>query len=136
MIESLFHSTTLPALEHTARFAQRRHELLAGNVANQDTPGYRARDLSVADFEQALAKAIDHQFASPAHPGPSAGYLSTDPYDGPRRAMDKLVYHDGSDVNMERQITEMAKNQGMHNMAIALMRNQFSVLNAAITERA
>ena len=42
MIQGLFNSTTLPALEQTTVFAQRRHELLAGNIANIDTPDYRA----------------------------------------------------------------------------------------------
>lgn len=141
MIKSLFNVTTLPALEQTAMFAERRHELLAGNVANLSTPGYRARDLSVDDFEKELKVAIQQKFSDQtsseidASPGRSAGYRQTDPFEGPKKAMDRLVYHDGSDVNMERQVTELAKNQGMHRMAIALMRSQFSVLNAAISER-
>lgn len=36
------------------QFQSRRLELLAANIANADTPGYRARDL---DFAQALAQA-------------------------------------------------------------------------------
>ena len=43
----IFNSTTIPALEQTMVFAQKRHELLAGNVANFDTPDYRARDLDI-----------------------------------------------------------------------------------------
>ena len=47
----LFNNTTIPALEQTIMFAQRRHELLAGNLANLDTPDYRSRDLDVGDVE-------------------------------------------------------------------------------------
>ncbi len=150
MIQGIFQSTTLPALEQMAMFSERRHEVLAGNVANLDTPEYRARDLSVNDFENALAAAIEKQRNPETHAFRSPGYLTsaelppalrstaqanTDPFDGPRLAMEKLVYHDGSDVNWETQITELSKNQSMHNMAIALMRSQFSTLNAAISER-
>ncbi len=60
----IFSTTTIPALEQTLTFAQRRHELLAGNVANIDTPDYRAKDLDVADFQNALAESI--------HAGPAA----------------------------------------------------------------
>lgn len=140
MIQGLFRSTALPALEQTAIFAERRHEVLAGNVANLDTPGYRARDLSVSDFEKSLASAIDQDRNAKSvgyrRPGDfSPDRLDVDPYDGPRLAMEKLVYHDGSDVNWEKQVTEISKNQGMHNLAIAIMRSQFGTLNAAISER-
>ncbi|WP_164102885.1 flagellar basal body rod protein FlgB [Candidatus Laterigemmans baculatus] len=136
MIQGLFQSTTLPALEQTTAFAARRHELLAGNIANVDTPDYRARDLSVSNFEQSLAAAIDAQ-RNPGELPPlaSPGGAADDPMAGPRAAMETLVYHDGSDVNLERQVTEMSKNQSLHNMAISLMRHQFSVLRAAISER-
>lgn len=134
MIQGLFQSTTLPALEETAKFSERRHEVLAGNVANIDTPGYRARDLSVDDFQTSLTRAIERQTHGEAASG-SAGRAG-DPFAETRRAMEQLVYHDGNDINLERQVTEISKNQHMHSMAIALMRSQFSTLNAAITERA
>jgi flagellar basal-body rod protein FlgB len=166
----MFHSTSLPALEQTAIFTQRRHELLAGNLANLDTPDYRAKDLQVDRFQEALAESIE------AARRPSPGYalptLATDSSPlgmpmatshplrksgggdfatlakvfspgerddfavGPREAMEPIVLHDGSDVSLERQVTQIAKNQGMHNLAIATMRSQFGLLRAAITERA
>ena len=47
----IFNTTTIPRLEQTLTFSQKRHELLAGNLANLDTPGYRAKDLDVGDFQ-------------------------------------------------------------------------------------
>ncbi len=138
---NMFSSSAIPALEQTAVFAQRRHEVLAGNLANLDTPDYRTRDLSVDAFQTALAQSIQRQqspssaafhSASPSHQGSVEQVFG----DGPRAAMQQVVYHDGSDVGMEHQVTQIAKNQQMHNMAIALMRSQFSLLRAAITERA
>ena len=40
-----------PVLEQVVNFAQARHGVLAGNIANLDTPGYRVRDLSPEKFE-------------------------------------------------------------------------------------
>ena len=54
----IFQSTTIPALEQSMAFAQRRHELLAGNVANIDTPGYRQKDLDETHFQTALTDLI------------------------------------------------------------------------------
>ena len=55
----IFTTTTIPALEQTLSFTQKRHELLAGNLANIDTLGCRPRDLGVGDFQNALAESID-----------------------------------------------------------------------------
>jgi flagellar basal-body rod protein FlgB len=135
MIQGLFQSTSLPALQQTAMFAEKRHEILAGNMANLDTPGYRVQDLSVGDFETSLKSAIEAQQNPVQQSTRSPGIPKEDPFDQPRRAMEKLVYHDGSDVNIERQVTEISKNQALHSLAIALMRSQFSTLNSAISER-
>ncbi len=41
-----------PAVEELLSWTSKRQQALAGNVANMDTPGYRAQDYS---FEQELA---------------------------------------------------------------------------------
>jgi len=140
----LFNSTTIPALQQTVMFTERRHELLASNIANLDTPDYMSKDLPVDRFRAELADAIEQS----KHPSPGhvSGSRSTDMFgkavqrddiaSGPRDSMEPIVFHDGSDVSLERQVTEIAKNQGLHNLAVATMRNQFAMLRAAITERA
>lgn len=126
--------STIPALEQTVTFAQRRHELLAGNLANLDTPDYRSRDLDVGDFQNALAESVStaRQSANKA----VSPVTRDDIYAGPRRATEQVVYHDGSDVSMEQQVTELAKNRHLHGLAVTTMRSQFALLRAAITERA
>lgn len=131
----IFHNTTLPALEQTLIFAQRRQELLAGNLANLDVPGYQSRDLSVGDFQNALAESV--QASQQTGAARELSPLTRDDiYSGPRAATEQVVFHDGSDVSLEQQVTEMAKNQHLHGLAVATMRSQFSLLRAAITERA
>ena len=48
--------------QHTMRVRNDRAEVIAGNLANADTPGYKARglDFNVALIEQAKLKAIDN----------------------------------------------------------------------------
>ena len=41
MFRQLFESSTLPMLEQVVNFTEARHGVLAGNMANLDTPGYR-----------------------------------------------------------------------------------------------
>ena len=114
-------------------FAQRRQEILAGNVANLDTPDYRARDLDLGDFQNALAESIQAAERRPANIEPTT---RDDLFAGPRKATEQVVFHDGSDVSMEQQVKEIAKNQHLHSLAVTTMRSQFALLRAAITERA
>lgn len=129
----IFSTTTIPALEQTLNFAQRRHELLAGNIANLDTPDYRAKDLDVADFQNALTESIETAREQPARS--LLPVTRDDIYAGPRAATEQVVFHDGSDVSLEHQVTELAKNQHLHSLAVTTMRSQFALLRAAITER-
>ena len=57
MLPDLFGSTNIPALGEVLNFAQARHGVLAGNIANVNTPGYRLRDLSETAFQQRLKEA-------------------------------------------------------------------------------
>ena len=61
MLSGLFQSTTIPVLQEVVSFAQARHAVLAGNIANMDTPGYQVRDLSVEDFQGRLRAAIQQR---------------------------------------------------------------------------
>jgi flagellar basal-body rod protein FlgB len=47
-----------------------------------------------------------------------------------------MLRHDDNNSSMEEQISEITKNQQVHNMALSLMNAQFRLLRSAITERA
>ncbi len=132
----MFQSTAIPILEQVVDFAQARHHLLASNVANIDVPGYRTRDLSLKNFQQALKEAIEA--ADRKNEPVSARILSTDPHDPLRQVKDSIksiLYHDGSDVGYEQQVAEITKNQMMHNLALNIMRHQIEMIETAIRER-
>ncbi len=134
MIDQLLGSTTLPALEESLRFTEARHEVLAGNIANWSTPDYEVRDLSVTEFQQRLKEAIELQ---QSYQRPSIRGLSRskrgDPLREVRQSLKTIRYHDGSNVGLEQQVTELVKNQLMHNTAITLLQNQFRMLQTAIS---
>ncbi len=133
MIPGLFQSSTIPALEQVVNFAQNRHTLLAGNIANANTPHYRVQDLSVETFQQRLKQAMEtrHQ---PTSPGVRID-TQDDRMREVRESMTSILYHDDSNVGLEQQIAEISKNQSMHNMALTFMRGQFQLLEMAINER-
>ncbi len=137
MFESIIQSTTVPVLEQVVNFAQARHNVLAGNIANLDTPGYEVRDISVDDFQARLRQAIDARSQPPTFRSPGDVDASTDT-DLAHVAENSatILRHDGDNVGMEQQAAEMAKNQIQHNLALTIMTSQFRLLNAAISEKA
>lgn len=153
MLDTLFQSSTLPLLEQVVSFTQARHGVLAGNLANVDTPGYRARDLSTEAFQDQLKTALVESRQrgpnrSPINPhleSLSPGVTSatrtierqaTDPYEEMRDSMKGMLRHDENDISIEHQVAEIAKNHAQHNMALTIMNSQFRLLRTVISERA
>jgi flagellar basal-body rod protein FlgB len=136
MFSGLFTSTTIPALAEVANFAQARQTVLAGNIANVNTPGYRLRDLSPTAFQEQLKLAIEHSRRTAS--GDSPGLVQNDP-GGPlrqvRASLENLVYHDDTNIDLEKQVAEMTKNHLLHNFALTVMTDQFQLLQTAISER-
>ncbi len=136
MLPNLFTSTNIPALGEVLNFAQARHGVLVGNLANINTPGYRVRDLSVETFQQKLQEAMS-QSKSQSHPL-SPGISQSEPGDPMRQVRETLtnvLYHDDTNMDLEKQTAEITKNQFLHNFALTVMTDQMTLLQSAISER-
>ena len=58
-IDRLINQGPAPVLEQMLHFTTARHKLIAENVVNISTPGYRQRDLSLEKFQQKLSERVD-----------------------------------------------------------------------------
>lgn len=155
MLSTLFGTSSVPLLEQVVNFTEARHGVLAGNIANLDTPGYKTRDLSPELFQQKLQEAVEASHSSSA---PTYGYGSYGngnygygasqsansagradrnfaAFDHVKDSYQSILRHDGVNVSMENQINEVVKNQQEHNLAVGILSNQFRLLRAAISER-
>lgn len=146
MVQALYPFRTLPLLEKMAAFAERRQDVLAGNIANISTPGYKTRDLPVKDFQEALKRSIERQeIASPSlletfrngSPPPidAQSEFPSELFQAVERAPRDLTFQDGSNRNIEREVMEMTKNSLIQNFTIELMSAQLNLMEAVISER-
>jgi flagellar basal-body rod protein FlgB len=89
-----------------------RQKLVAANIANADTPGYRTRDIDFqAEFQSALA--------------------------GSPRTVDVeglAVRNDGNNVSLDRESRLLAENALRFNAASNLLRGQIQQVRSAIKE--
>ncbi len=154
MFTRLFDATPIPTLQWVLRFTQARHHVLAGNVANIDTPGYQVRDLPVEEFRAFLRAFVARRQMGPAGgeiPHLSPGELAylehgraairpTSP--APRGLFEaqpvhpasSILLHDLTNCSLEHQVTEMVKNHVLHNTAMSILTAQLRQLQTAIAE--
>jgi len=127
-IERLLNQGSAPMLEQMLRFTDARHKLLAENIANVDTPGYRQKDLSVERFNSMLRERIDQR----RNTGMASFEQMSSSVENPVRG---ILFHDRNNRSMEQLATDMAKNAMMHNLAIELLRKQFQQMEMALKEK-
>ena len=129
-IERLLNQGNAPLLSQVVKFAAARHELLAENIANIDTVGYRQKDLSVERFRRQLFKRVEDR----RRQGPR-GVTFDDIAMEPENPVRGILYHDGNNRSMEQLASDVAKNALMHNLAIELLRKQYMAMEMALKER-
>jgi len=135
MSNPLFDKTT-NALGATINFRSLRQNVTAANIANAETPGYKAK---VVDFEEALGRAIDLEgwtketATDPEHMiiGPGAISRSrADVYDNP----DVNVSNDGNTVDMEKEMATLQENSILYKAALNLINKKLGALRYAATD--
>jgi flagellar basal-body rod protein FlgB len=122
MIERLFNGASLSASEAMLLFAANRQKVIAANIANVDTAGYRARDLSEADFQRQL----DQLFSSKGKPVVIRSVPAADA---------GIVKPNGNNVDLEIEMAKMVRNSALHSTAAALLAQQFTLLREAVAGR-
>lgn len=97
-----------------------RSRVLAGNVANQNTPGYVRRDVR---FEEALLEEL-------GRPRPDVDDLMpevVEDHDAPLKA-------DGNSVDMEAEVTAARENRLMYELYAAISQGRSNLVKMAIRE--
>lgn len=138
----LVNRETVPALEKMLAFTQARQRMLAENVANVDTPGYRTKHLDAVAFQKALRRVLDARERTGATAfelkgtdefrQDADGRLVVTPSEEPA---ENVLFQDGTNVRIERQMAMMAENAMMHQAATELLRTRFEGLLKAIRGR-
>ncbi len=143
MIDGMFDSGAMPALERVVQFTQQRHRVLSDNIANLSTPYFKPRDLDPDSFQASLRNAVDRRRASF---NPTAGPLELNDTRQLRfkpggieahaqPANHGILFHDQNNRDLERTMQHLAENTLTHNTAIEFLRNEYSILLTAIRER-
>ena len=142
LLANLTNRGATPALLNTLAFTQARHKMIAENVANWHTPGYKTKQLDPKAFQQALRRALDAKGSDPNKPfvvrntrqfgTAKGGYLRVTPSEKP---VDNVLFHDRTNASIERMMTNLADNAMVHEAATTLLKGNFDGLRKAIRGR-
>jgi flagellar basal-body rod protein FlgB len=125
---------TLKAIAASLNMRQMRQEIISSNVANADTPGYKAKRI---DFEEALAKALDIEkqrtmkSADKKHFNVGGGGFETleaNVYEDPNG----VVSQDGNTVDRDQEMALMAKNRILYEAAVQLLNKKLGLMKYTI----
>ncbi len=118
----------LSSMERAIGYHVKRHALLATNVANAETPGFRPQDMS---FDAFLSKAQLLRTSHARHMETVGGSryqmsLFEDPVDSPG--------NDGNAVSMEREMGKIVANSHRYRAAVEMISRRMSLLKYAATD--
>ena len=118
-------------------WAQERQRLLAENVANSDTPNYRARDLAPLKFPDPSKMAGDN-VSSVSLVRTENGHMSLGGLGGSQFQTSTAGYDrrpTGNAVNLEQEMMKVSANQMDYQAATALYSRSLGLLKIALGKR-
>jgi flagellar basal-body rod protein FlgB len=139
-VSNITDGAAFPMLEKTLAFNEARMKMLATNIANIMTPGYRAQQLDAASFQAALRQASDRRESTGKFELPSTrefgpgkdGFLRVTPSEEP---VENVLFQDGTNASIERQMAQLAETAMLHQAATELLKGYYDRVGMAIRGR-
>lgn len=122
----------LSALVKRMDWLGERQRVLAENVANANTPGFKSRDLKPMSFRDAMGQAesrLGMVSTAPRHLTGAPGAAKAE------RSADRTAYEtapDGNAVVLEQQLMRVAETQLQHQTMTSLYRKHIGMLKTAL----
>jgi flagellar basal-body rod protein FlgB len=114
----------MSVLEGILRQANIRHSVLASNVANVDTPDFKAKDVS---FGALLGNEILLASTNPKHLQVAAGGNS-----GDVKIEETQPWADKNNVEMDLQVAKMTENAMFYEAGITLLKKKIQMFKSAL----
>lgn len=134
-MDSFLFSDTVSLLARSVDLRAKNHNLIAGNIANAETPGYTPKSLS---FEKQLKAALDGCSRGAPSATRHADHLPVPPC-----PIDKVMGTvietpgaspgmDGNGVDLDAEMAKMAENQIMYHASVQLLARKLEGLKSVI----
>lgn len=133
LLDTLF-DRSVTGLSRHMDLTWKRNQALSANIANAETPQYRAIDVS---FGNELERAFEVQEGPSVTGRTNAGHLDITGQTNDSKLVKDLsgaTKPDGNNVDIDLQMGRLAQNSGDYANAARLIRRQIGLLRTAIRE--
>jgi flagellar basal-body rod protein FlgB len=120
-VEEDMQDNTIKVLEKMLDVSAFRQKVLASNIANADTPGYKAKDIS---FQKELDRAIEGSRIE----GQESKRQDYEIYE----TVTTMPNRDGNTVNLDIEMAKVAENTLIYNAATQLMTMKMRMIKDVI----
>ena len=130
----LVEDTTLAALDHYMARLAKRQTIVASNLANMDTPGYKAKDVS---FHLTLNEllALEQAHNAPSRREQGGEQWSFLPIRHDVFEVQGLAERaDGNNVNLDQELLKLGETAFGYSMMIQLLRSKLRTIASSINE--
>ena len=134
MKADLIFGNTLALLERSLDLRADNQKLIVSNLANLDTPNYKAFKMMVAEQMERSATSGDPMPIARTHSGhmaPRTGHMDTVAVERVE-SNPRSIRGDGNTVELETEMSNLAENTLLYNTATRIVANKFNLLKSVI----
>ena len=126
---------TITALQKSLDLRAQKQQVIAGNIANAETPGYSARKF---DFEESLRNAINTPKIATRPTNAKHFPIGSSGISRVQGTMTKQVspdnQGDGNSVSVDDEMLDLAENQLLYDAGTQILKKKFSMLKFVVSD--
>lgn len=123
-------SNTVTALEKGLDYSSLKQKVISQNIANEATPGYKAKDVS---FKQSLQEAVEQSIHAKRTDGRHFEFKGMSKiHPGVITKKNVSFNNNGNSVDIDNEMADLATNQIYYNALIERVSGKFSSLQNVI----
>ncbi|MBW2642253.1 MAG: flagellar basal body rod protein FlgB [Deltaproteobacteria bacterium] len=131
MPDKLSFSKIFNDLDNAISVTQNRNAVIAGNISNIDTPGYRPKDIN---FKEALAQALESDNAmNLTKTNPGHIDMKMNPQ-GIEAFEEKGEWNGYNWVSIDKEMTKLTENNLMYREAVEVLLRKIALIKEVIRE--
>ena len=133
MTNRMLFDHSFQVLEKAVGISQDRHELIANNISNLDTPGFKGRDLDFrSELKNAMGSTQDNVQLTKTHgdhmAGSASGEMSVNSFE------EEGVFDGLNWVDMDNEMKKLTENKLVYRTAVEAMLRKISIIKNVIKE--
>ncbi|WP_066196571.1 MULTISPECIES: flagellar basal body rod protein FlgB [Gracilibacillus] len=120
---------TIQQLEHSLNYASLKNKTIANNISNADTPNYKSKNVA---FQDILNSEMSQPFQAKRTDQRHLPFASDQESFRITTNNNTTYNHNGNNVDIDHEMTELAKNQIYYQALVDRINGKFSSMQSVI----